>query len=64
MKSCKIRLEKKENYSDNREVVYLSKSLQRKLQTLSKKTGRSKSEFVRLALDHYFDNVTVNYIKW
>lgn len=59
MMACKIKLEKKDNYSENREMVYLSKSLKEKLEKVSKKTGRSKAEIARLALDHYFENVII-----
>jgi len=59
MMACKITLEKKDNYSENREMVYLSKSLKKKLENVSKKTGRSKAEITRLALDHYFENVII-----
>lgn len=49
----------KENHSNYRENLYLSKEIQNKLNTISKQTSYSKSELARLAFKYLFDNLKI-----
>lgn len=57
--STKIKLgnKKKKNHSQYRENLYLNKELQETLNSLSEKTGYSKSEITRKALKFFFSKL-------